>query len=229
MSKIQDPMDDIILSGLDQYLPQVEVQKRVLETLEERVRLAVSQRDLETLEKIGRTLIGVSQVGGVGFAQFVWKIYQSWETIKQGTYNFFEWAEEKFGKNKTTIVRNLRVWEMLISDDIPKEYRSRFQLMPIRVLIPIANMWKQGWEVTNSQWSQLANAPDSVTVNRIIREIKNKPPKKDSLQIEWYPEKKEIIMWRNGRPHYVYLTFDDSDSVIQAGLSRLFSDKALEK
>lgn len=119
---------------------------------------------------------------------------------------------------------------MFVSGDVPKEYVDMFKTMPIRVLIPIANMWNQGYEVTDLQWKKLSSAPDPSSVNKIIREIKGKEVKAGTLQMTWNSEEKSVVGWVNGKPHPIYLTYDDTDDVVQKMLARLFADgKVLEK
>jgi hypothetical protein len=118
---------------------------------------------------------------------------------------------------------------MLVSGDIPKDYAEKIKLQPVRCLVSIGTMWKQGWEVEPHQWMMLSQAPDPSTVNKIIRAIKKKPAKKGSLQIEWDAEGKVLTMWENDTPHNVYLTFDENDESIQRGLARLFDDKVMPK
>ena len=119
--------------------------------------------------------------------------------------NFFAWAEDEFGRDKATIERHLRIWQMFVSGDVPREYVDKFKTMPIRVLIPIASMWNQGYEVTDLQWKKLSNAPDPTTVSKLIKEITGKEVREGALNIEWAKEQKSFVGWKDGKPHTISL------------------------
>lgn len=224
-----DTVDAIVLSGISQFMPHGKSEKAILSTVHDRVAEAIESQDVRALGSIGNGLLGVAQVSGIAFAEYLYTVEANWDKFKQRD-SFWNWGEDTFGKDKVTLERQHRVWSMFVSGDVPKEYVDMFKTMPIRVLIPIANMWNQGYEVTDLQWKKLSNAPDPSTVGKIIREIKNKPEKQGSLNIEWNQEAKELTGWMNGKPHTIYLTYDEKDEVVAKMLARLFSDgKALEK
>ena len=224
-----DPSNDIILGGIDQFLPTKSAQKEILNKVDDVMEKAVRENDPEIAGEYMRALLGVSQISGLSFAKFLYTMKFQWSNFNRRD-SFHDWAIDGFGKVKKTVNDNIRVWEFLVSGDVPKEYCDKFKNMPIRCLIPIANLWAQKYEVESHQWAKLSNAPDPSTVNKIIREIKGVEPKKDSLQMEYHSEEKELVMWKNGKPHYVYLQFDENDEVVLAGLERLFGDgRTLEK
>jgi hypothetical protein len=224
-----EPENDIVLGGIDQFLPIGKPQQAILNRVDEVMEEAVEKKNPDIAFDAMKGLLGVSQVSGLAFAKFIYVMSFQWKAFgRRGTFE--ENAEEEFGRKKVTIKRNYQVWEMLVSGDIPKEYAEKLKTMPIRCLIPIATMWKQGWEVETDQWMKLANAPDPSTVNKIIREIKKVEPKEGSLQLEWDVDTKTVTGWKNGEPHPIYLQYDENDPVIPTMLARLFGDgKALEK
>lgn len=219
-------VNDIVISGIDQILPMQKAQKDLLQRIEDITTKAIGSGDPDGAFRAMQSLLGVSQVAGIGFAKFVYTLKYNWKNFK--TRDTFEQrAEELLGRGKKSIADNFRVWEMLVSTDVPKEYREKFMNMPIRVLIPIANMWKQGWEVESHQWLRLSNAPDPTTVGKIIREIKKKPSKEGSLQMEWVPDQKQIVVWVSNKPHSIYLTYDEDDKEIKKALERLLNGKVM--
>lgn len=223
------PVDAVVLSGLDQFMPHGNTEKSILKSVHSKVEEAIQNQDVPSLGKIGQALLGVGQVSGIAFAEYVYTVEACWKQLNVRD-DFYSWAEDTLGKNKTTIERQHRVWSMFVSGDVPKEYVEKFKTMPIRVLIPIANMWHQGWEVTDVQWKRLSDAPDPSTVNKIIREIKNKPEKSGSLNMEWVRDQKAVVGWVNGKPHTIYLQYDGDDPVVEKMLARLFGDgRVLEK
>jgi len=224
------PEKDMVLAGIDQFLPTQKAQKDILLRIDDVMEDSVTQNKPDIAANAMKGLLGVSQISGLAFAKFLYVMEFQWPNYAQSKHQTFEdWACEEFGRVKTTIKRNSRVWEMLVSGDVPKDYAEKMKNMPIGCLIPIGNMWAQGWDVEPHQWMMLANAPDPTTINKIIRDIKKVEPKENSLQIEWYPAENKITMWKSGQPHNVYLQYDEADEVIQQGLERLLSGKALEK
>lgn len=223
------PVDTIVLGGIDSFMPHGNTEKSILKSVHSKVEEAIEAQDLKTVTQIGQALLGVGQVSGIAFAEYVYTVEACWNKFNQRD-TFWSWAEDKLGKSKTTLERQHRVWAMFVSGDVPKEYVDMFKTMPIRVLIPIANMWNQGYEVTDLQWKKLSSAPDPSSVNKIIREIKGKEVKAGTLQMTWNSEEKSVVGWVNGKPHPIYLTYDDTDDVVQKMLARLFADgKVLEK
>lgn len=215
--------NDIVLGGIDAFLPTGPAQRDILEGVDDIMTQAVEAGRPEKAFQAMRGLLGISQISGLAFAKFIYVMSFQWDKFNRRD-GFWEAAEEEFGRKKITLQRNYNVWDMLVSDDVPREYAEKFKTMPIRCLIPISNMWKQGWEVESHQWMKLANAPDPSTINKIIREIKKTEPKEGSLQTEWYPDESRLVFWKNSEPHNVYLAFDGDDVVVQAGLERLFGD-----
>jgi len=224
-----NPVDAMVLGGVDQFLPQRQMEKEFLLRVDEQVREAITQKDVRVLGEIGKSLLGIGQVTGIAFSQYVYTVEACWNELKQRD-NFYTWAEDKFARDARTIERHQRIWGMFVSGDVPKEYVEKFKTMPIRVLIPIASLWNQGYEVTDLQWKQLSSAPDPSTVSKLIKAIKGKPERVGALQMEWSREQKAIVGWMDGKPHTIYLNYTEGDDVVEKMLARLFADgRVLEK
>lgn len=226
---MSDPMNDIVFSGIDSFLPIQQAQKQIFDKVDEILVEAVETQNPDKAFSAMNALLGISQISGLAFSKFIYVMAHNWKKFNQRD-DFLSRMEDKLGKTKKTVNDHITIWSFLVEGEIPKEYLERFKTMPIRCLIPIANLWKQEFDVEDSDWARLSNAPDPTTINKIIREIKGVEPKKDSLQIEWEESEKHLIMWKSGKPHYVYLTYDEKDEVVLAGLARLFGDgRVLEK
>lgn len=224
-----NPVDAIVIGGIDSFMPHGSTEKSILKSVSSKVTEAIDAQDMVGIGMIGRALLGVGQVSGIAFAEYVYTVEASWGRLQQ-RIDFFDWAEDTHGKNKTTIERYIRVHAMFVSGDIDKEYVDKFKTMGVGSLFAIANMWHQGWEVTEAQWRKLSDAPDPSTVRKIIREIKKKPEKSGTLNLEWVKDQKAVVGWMDGKPHTIYLSYDDKDEVVTKMLARLFGDgKALEK
>lgn len=223
-------VDALVLGNIDQFLPQRQTEKEFLFSVDAMVRDAIASKDVSALGKIGASLLGIGQVTGIAFSQFVYTVEACWGDLKQRD-DFYDWAEDKFARDARTLERHQRIWAMFVSGDIPKEHVEKFKTMPIRVLIPIATLWGRGkYEITDLQWKKLSNAPDPTTVGKLIREIKGKESRKGAINIEWYRKQKEIQVWVNGKKSSIYLQYDDNDANAVAALDRLLGDgRVLEK
>lgn len=224
-----NPVDAIVIGGIDSFMPHGSTEKSILKSIHTKIAEAIEAQDIVGIGKIGQALLGVGQVSGIAFAEYVYTVEACWKNLNQRD-SFYDWAEDKLGKNKTTVERYHRVHAMFVSGDIDKEFVDKFKTMGVGSLFAIANMWYQGWEVTDTQWRKLADAPDPSTVRKIIREIKKKKEKAGTLNIEWVRDQKAVVGWVDGKPHNIYLTYDEKDEVVVRMLSRLFGDgKTLEK
>lgn len=224
-----NPVDSLVLGGIDAFLPTRPAEKEFMEAVNYKVREAIENKDVRSIVNIGKSLLGIAQVTGIAFSEFVYTVEACWNELKQRD-NFFAWAEDEFGRDKATIERHLRIWQMFVSGDVPKEYVDKFKTMPIRVLIPIASMWNQGYEVTDLQWKKLSNAPDPTTVSKLIKEITGKEVREGALNIEWAKEQKSFVGWKDGKPHTISLMYDENDEVCQQMLARLAGGgRTLEK
>jgi len=217
------PEDDIVLSGIDAFLPVGKAQKSILDKVDAVLEQAIEEKNPDIAFNYTRGLLGVSQISGLAFAKVIYTMSLQWKSYgRRGTFE--ENAIDEFGRGKKTLKDNYRVWEMLVSGDIPKEYSDKFLTMPIRILIPIATMWSQGWEIETNDWMRLANAPDPTTVRKIIQEIKHVEPKVNSLQINLESDG-TIYAWKNGiRVMVGSLNVDDKDEIVQAAIERLIGD-----
>lgn len=224
-----NPVDAMVLGNIDQFLPTRQTEKEFLVRVDDRVREAIEAKDVRAIGGIGKSLLGIGQITGIAFSQFVYTVEACWGELKQRD-NFYSWAENEFGRDERTLERHQRIWAMFVSGDVPKEYVEKFKTMPIRVLIPIASLWNQGYEITDLQWKQLSDAPDPSSVSKLIKKIKGTPERVGALQMEWNKNEKSVVGWVDGKPHTIYLTYDENDEVISKMLARLFADgRALEK
>lgn len=225
------PVNDVIIGGLDQVLPMEKAQKDILQRVDTIIQQSVEEGNPGIAANALKSLMGVSRMSGLASAKFIYTFQFSWKNFPQSKHQTFEdYVMDELGIGKTTTKRYFRVWEMLVSGDIPKEYCEKLKLHPIKSLIPMANLKSQGFEISNSDWSRFSNAPDVATVNKIVREIKGVEPKKGSLQIEWSAEEATLTGWKDGKAHYIYLTFDLDDDVCKQMINRIIGDgKIMEK
>lgn len=222
---MNDPVNDLVISGLDQTLPMQEAQTSLLARVDKIIEAAVEGGNPDLAAGALMSLSGISRMSGLASAKFIYTFKYSWKKFAQSkTQSFEEYADDKLGYHKATVKRYFRVWEMLVSHDIPKEYSDRLKLQPIRCLIAIATMWSQGFPVETNQWLELANAPDPSTVSKVIRKIKKVEPKKGSIQIAM-EEDGTLYAWKDDKRYFVgSLNVEDENEVVQKAISRITGD-----
>jgi hemin uptake protein HemP len=168
-------------------------------------------------------LLGMSRLSGLTLAKMIYTFKFQWSAFNRRE-KFESYLSEKVGISKVTIKRYYQVWDMLVSGDVPREYAEKLKLLPVRCLVPIGTLWTQGWEVTDEQWSRLANATDPSTVNKIIREIKKVEPKSGSLQIV-IDHDGMLYAWQdNVRYDVGHLNVDDFTEAVQKAIARILGD-----
>lgn len=97
-----NPVDAIVLGGIDQFTPHGQTEKSILKSVHSKVEEAIEAQDLKTVTQIGQALLGVGQVSGIAFAEYVYTVEACWNKFNQRD-TFWSWAEDKLGKSKTTL------------------------------------------------------------------------------------------------------------------------------
>lgn len=216
-------MNDLVVGGLDQTLPLGKQQTDLLGRVDSIVEDAVAQKNPDIAGDALVYMLNVSRVSGLVLAKTLYTLKFQWKNFNRRD-SFEGYIEDYCGVRKDTRERYIRVWEMLVSEDVPREYAEKIKLHPIKSLVPIATLWKQGYEVDSQQWLKLANAPDVATVNKIIREIKGVEPRKGSLQIVMEPDG-SLFAWKNDIRYFVgHLNVDDDTVAVQEAIARLTGD-----
>ena len=218
-----------IVQGLDSVLPMEQAQVDILQRVDDVMTRSIEAGNPDIAANAMKTLLGVSRISGLALSKFIYTFKFQWDNFKRKD-SFEEYLEDKLGRGKTTIKRYQRVWEMLVSGDIPREYAEKLKLHPIKSLVPMANLKSQGFELESNDWLRLSNAPDVATVNKIIREIKKVPPKSGSLQLQ-LAEDGSIYAWYKEQRYFVgSLNVDDKNEIVQKAISRITGDgKVMEK
>lgn len=229
MSFNSDPVNAIVLGGLDQTLPQTKTEKDWYKRVDEIIETSVSEGNPEIAFHAMENLQAISRFSGKALAKFIYTFHHQWDKFNQRD-SFEDRLVDRLGMQPVTIKRYYNVWKFIVEGEVPKEYMDKIKLHPIKCLIPIATMYDQGYDVESNQWLALANAPDPSTIGKIIRKIKGKEPKKGSLQLEINWKSGEIFAWKDGQKYYVgYLETKSEEEPVQQAIKRIMSDKILEK
>jgi hypothetical protein len=97
------------LNGLDQSLPVDDT--AILQRVEEVVSESIEMKDVYHALDFGKGLIQVSQLSGMALAKLFYLIRKNWDVFEIGD-NFHDVAYSYVGRDKNTVNRYIRVWEM---------------------------------------------------------------------------------------------------------------------
>lgn len=223
-----NPISDIVIGGLDAVMPMEKNQKALLQKVDDIIQDAVEKNDPDIAGDALNYMLGVSRISGLTLAKTLYVLKFQWSKFKRRD-SFEEYVEDYCGVKKTTRNRYVRVWELFVSGDVPKSALEKIKLHPIKSIVPISNLWYQKYDITDENWSKLANAPDVATINEICRTIKGKPSKSGSLQI-FIESDGTLYAWQDNKRYFVgHLNVEDENEVVQKAIDRIKSDKILEK
>lgn len=144
---------------------------------------------LNTLEKIG-------EVAAKAKAKLLFGIHQWWVENKQG--DFAEYVKTQTPVQPVTADRYIAVQTYLESGDIPDDVAVR----PMRDLVPIAKTLAHGHTITRQQYNKIAKANSNSEIHDILRNVKNKPPRKGSMQIYWEKDG-TLNVWKNDQKVFI--------------------------
>lgn len=147
---------------------------------------------LNTLDKIENT-------SGRAKAKLLYGMYKWWlENNDKKSFNDF--IESRTSLKPVTVDRYITVEDCIETGEIPEDVAVR----PMRELVPIAKTLSHGHSIDKKQWERIIKATGPSEIRDILRNIKNKPPRKSSLQIymdrdgslyAWKDNKKVFIGW----------------------------------
>lgn len=161
--------DDLLLIGaLDQSLPTNG--NEILKKIDDIVYRSIDEQDPSIALSICAQLLNIGKISGLGLARGLYLIKTNWDKYNIDA-TFEEVVYPQIGLHPHTIVRYLRIWEML-EHDVPKEMVDDMRQKNIKELVPIANAVAQGYEISEGDWNTLADAPDLSTILSEIRDIK---------------------------------------------------------
>jgi hypothetical protein len=106
---------------------------------------------------------------------------EAWIPDEHDGEKFEQATLRKTGLAPVTVQRHLNIQKALPS--VPDEYREEIQKMSFREKIQVANLIHGGYEITQENYRDLAEAIDDKDVRRIARKIKGVEPRSNWLSI----------------------------------------------
>jgi len=148
---------------------------------------------------------------------FIYEMYQVWdqfsiskkESLQSQAYLYLNWHPHTVDRYIT---------EARYHNQLPEGIQKK----PIRERSPITKALSQGFEPTEKQWNNLEKTSNPSEIYAELRKIKNKEPKKGSLQGYLNIENGTLYCWYNGvRYDCGFLDVNSHDEAVQKFINRI--------
>jgi len=167
-----------ITTSLDQSL--LADAEEELTVVEYTISKAIRERDIGIAIELCKKIRSGIQVKGLALAKAFYLIERNWEEF-QIADDFYDSFYTYIGVHRETVVRYIRVWEML--QLAPPEIAKELQNRNIKDLIPIGHAISQGYEIEPDEWEELAKTDTFQELSNVLKEIKGQESRKSSLTL----------------------------------------------
>jgi len=217
----------ILLNGLDQTLPIDD--DWILDKVDEIINESLEKKDAYLALNSCRALKQIAQLSGIALAKFFYLMKENWDKYEIGD-DFDDVAFDYVGVHKSTVDKYVRVWKMHNQHLIPESVSEDIRQRNIKDQIPIAIAVDQGYEISEDDWHELADAPDFNSVSAKVREIKGKEPSKSALLL-FISDDGTLTAQQEGETEFVgYLNVDDAGLIAEKAIQRIVkSSGVMEK
>lgn len=216
--------DLVIYNPLDQGIPVKS------EHIERRINLilleAKAQQNGKLVLNAAQALVGAQKLSGKGLAQLYYGMKQDWEHY-QIEDNLYDVIFEMVGHVKETVNRYINTWAMFEEKLIPATVEAKIKDRPIRDQVIISALPAQGYEVTNKQWKAISNAPDNSTLQKIVRKIKGKEPRKSALILTLDREGNIWATQKHVREYAGHLEIINNSEMIKKATQRIIKNSGI--
>jgi len=216
-----------VLALIDQSVP-IKMEQSLFDRIDLVLAQSLKEKDPSIALSAGKNLLGVIRLGGLGLAKLLHGVYTRWNDYEySGTV--YELAEEELGiLAKATVNRYVAVWDMLTGGYIPKDVIEYIKAKPMRQLVPMASLISQGFNVLMTDWLRMAHAIDIGEVAEIVREIKGKSPKKQTLTI-FLEDDGTLQAWYNSQTKNIgYLDIkNENNEIVAKSIERIIDNSGI--
>jgi hypothetical protein len=216
-----------IVAMIDQSVP-IKMEQTLFDRIDTVLAQSLQEKDPVIALSVGKGLLGVVRLGGLGLAKLLHGVNSRWKDYEySGT--IYALAEDELGiLAKATINRYIAVWEMITGGYIPNDVLDEVKVKPMRQLVPMASLITQGFDVSTKDWVRLAHATDAGEVAEIVREIKGKPPKKQSMKIVLEADG-TLFVWNGGKITSIgYLDVkNETDEIVAKAIERIVNNSGI--
>lgn len=184
--------------------------------------------DLAPIDATLNSLLGLQNISGKSLAKLLWGIKKWWDESNQSaiTGDTFEDRMYTTHRLKRTVMdRYISLWDKYERGLIPESIQNRNLKDQIAISKTVEN-----YEISDKNWQRLEHATTNNEVLEILREVKNKPAKKSSLQLR---EERDgnVYGWRNGERKLVawFNIEEEDDPIVRDSLRRLRGEHVIRR
>jgi hypothetical protein len=153
----------------------------ILGGVEDAVQGIVESRDFEQGFQLINDMLTYVKAADDSIGVVLNGLSEIWNPEENDGETFEQAVFRRTSLKPVTIQRHLKIQKAL--PVIPEPYRDEIQGKGFKAKIRVAQLVEGGYEVTDENWRDLAEAPDEKEVDRIAREIKGVEPRSNWLSI----------------------------------------------
>lgn len=219
-----------ITTSYDQSVPLVKGSKDFIASMYKDYNAFYEKKDVEGLITLLQQVHDMQRLSGIALANFLYWMEKDWDNWKISD-SFIDFIFNYIGKTKTTIDRYVAIGRAFSEKLIPEEYVEKISAMPLKNLVPIAKTIEQGYEISKDDWEDLASSPDDNAVRKVVRGIKNQPPRKHSLILMLDSDGDITALFGDdATPLYIgYLNINAEDEQTQQAIKRILDNSGIVK
>lgn len=196
-----------VLSGVDTLLNQVR-----------------ETGEFEPVADAIRSMSAIAQVTGWAAAKALHGASKIWAEQGHDPDRFSTYFRDNTHLSSLVIERYIRAWEAVTQ--LP-QISEQLIAQPIKNGIALGALVEQGYEPTDKQIEKLSDASSNQEFLNIVREIKGKPAKKNSLTI-FLESDGSLQAWQGGKHAFVGdLDITSDDSMVQKAVNRIVENSGI--
>ena len=208
----------LLFNGLDQALPIND--DWILDKVDEIIAESLEKKDAYFALNSCRALKQIAQLSGIALAKFFYLIKENWETYGIGD-NFTDTVADYTGTHPATVSKYINIWEMHETKLIPEKFSESIRQRNIKDQVPISTLISQGYEISDDDWQDLADAPDFNTVSAKVRELKGREPSKSALLI-FISSDGQLSAMQEGEIEFVgFLNVEEAGLIAEKAIQRI--------
>jgi len=189
----------LISTNLDQPSP-LKGYEDVFEKIDNIISMAINTGNGWGAISAVQELYQIARVSSISLAKMLHAIVTNWDKFNIEE-DMFTILTESLGLHKYTITRYVEAWDTL-QYKIPSNYGERLMDRGIRDVIIVSKLINSGYDLTEDQWENIIDAPDRVTMEDTIREIKQEPVSENKIYAQMELDG-TIYVYHKGEKHFV--------------------------
>lgn len=185
----------------------------------------VTLHDTGDINRIMTVLEGIKQVEDVTGHAKAKLLFGANEWFKENCPDevFSDHVESTTSIKKITVDRYVATWRYVENNTIPKEVATR----PMRDLVPIASVLKQGYDISKDQWRKIDKCSNDGELREVLRKITGKKERKSARVIKLARDG-SLYGWKDDKRYFLgYLNIKEAqDEVVIAEFLEIIKTKS---